>query len=125
MPTSSAKQPVTQRNAAVPWPEPRQAPMPAEGRKPMNARLVLLIAALLPGMGQVLNHQPQRGAMIAFFTLLLGWVTYHLTTPEHSFLGRYAGGIFVHAMAMLDAYRWARVREEHYRRGAVAANTPS
>jgi len=47
-----------------------------------------------------------------FFTLLLGWITYHLTTPENSFLARYAGGLFVYSLSVLDAYKWARVRWE-------------
>jgi hypothetical protein len=78
-------------------------------RHPM---LIGLVAILLPGVGQVLNQQPQRGLTFLFFLLLGGWVSYHLTTPDHSFLGRYAGGIFVYAMSILDAYKWARVRYE-------------
>ena len=77
---------------------------------PYHPYTVLGVAAFFPGMGQVLNGQAERGLMMAFSALLLGWVSYHLTTPEHSFLGRYAGGFFVHAMAAIDAYRTARIR---------------
>lgn len=87
---------------------------PPRGKPPLHPYLVLLIAVLLPGMGQVVNATPQRGLMMAFMMLSLGWVSYHLTTPEHSFLGRYAGGIFIYAIAVLDAYKWARVRWELY-----------
>ena len=48
-----------------------------------------------------------RGLVFVFYIVLLGLITYHLTTPEHSFLGRYAGGLFVYAISFLDAYRWA------------------
>ena len=77
---------------------------------PFHPYQVLGVAVLLPGMGQVLNGQAERGLMMAFSALLLGWVSYHLTTPEHSFIGRYAGGFFVHALAILDAYRYGRIR---------------
>ena len=86
-----------------------------EARGPMPARRVLLLAILLPGMGQVANQTPDRGLMFAFFTLLLGWVTFHLTTPEHSFLGRYAGGICIYLVSVYDAWRIARLREARFR----------
>lgn len=81
-------------------------------KPPLHPYIVLAIAALLPGMGQVVNATPQRGLMMAFMMLTLGWVTWHLTTPEHSLVGRYAGGLFIYAISVLDAYKWARVRWE-------------
>lgn len=84
-------------------------------RRPPHPYLVLLVAALLPGVGQLLNRQTTRALMFLFFTALLGWVSYHLTTPQHSFVGRYAGGFFVYAIAAFDAYKWARVRWAEYR----------
>ena len=45
-----------------------------------------------------------------FFALSLGVVTYHLTTPAHSFIGRHAGGFFIYAIMVMDAYLWARYR---------------
>ncbi|MCG3145934.1 MAG: hypothetical protein HONDAALG_03706 [Gammaproteobacteria bacterium] len=48
--------------------------------------------------------------------VLGGWITYHLTNPEEvSFIGRHAGGLFVYAVSILDAYKWARVRWEEAR----------
>lgn len=75
----------------------------------MRARplAVLGVAIVLPGVGQVLNRMPVRGLVFVFYIVLLGVITYRLTTPEHSFLGRYAGGLFVYAISVLDAYRWA------------------
>jgi hypothetical protein len=49
--------------------------------------------------------------------LLLGTITYQLTTPEHSLLGRFAGGLFVYAISVMDAYRLAAHRE-HLRASA-------
>lgn len=84
-------------------------------RPPLHPYLVLAVALILPGVGQVLNNMPTRAMIMVFFMLTLGVVSYHLTTPEHSFLGRHAGGVFIYAISVLDAYRWARYRWELFR----------
>jgi hypothetical protein len=108
-------------------PRQRTAPPPADaaGYRPLHPYWVLLIAILLPGMGQVVNNNPPRGLMMAFSILALGWVSWHLTTPDQSLIGRYAGGLFVYAVAVLDAYRWARYRWEFFRRKREAAAADS
>lgn len=79
-------------------------------KPPMHPRWVLLIAVLLPGVGQVVNNTPKRGLMFVFFMMSLAWVTLHLAPPQASFVGRYAGGFFIYAISIMDAYRWARYR---------------
>ena len=74
--------------------------------------MVLLVAVLLPGCGHVLMRLPMRGLMFAFYTLLLGVITWNLTTPDISLVGRLAGGLFVYAVSVFDAYTWA-VRRAH------------
>ncbi|MQA03224.1 MAG: hypothetical protein GEV07_11030 [Streptosporangiales bacterium] len=69
--------------------------------------LVLLTAAVLPGVGHVVLGRPYRGLMFVFYILLLGIITVHVADPDRSFLGRYAGGIFVYAISLMDAYRLA------------------
>lgn len=71
---------------------------------------VLAVAIVLPGMGQVLNGQPRRGLLMVFYMLLLGVLTYRLAAPERSLVGHLAGGLFVYALSLLDAYRTARLR---------------
>jgi uncharacterized membrane protein len=66
-------------------------------------------------MGQVLNREPVRGLIFAFFALLLGAFTMVTADPDASWVGRLSGGLFVHAMAMLDAYKRARIRMETLR----------
>jgi hypothetical protein len=88
----------------------------SRGQKPpYHPHLVLGVAIILPGFGQVLNNTPRRGLIMIFFMLVGAWICYNTTTPEHSFLGRYAGGLFIYAMSILDAYRWARYRYEYFR----------
>ncbi|RTL70359.1 MAG: hypothetical protein EKK42_02300 [Pseudonocardiaceae bacterium] len=77
---------------------------------PRRPLLVLAAAIVLPGAGHVLNRTPVRGLMFVFYILLLGVVTYHLTTPDHSMIGRLAGGLFVYAISIMDAYRTAALR---------------
>ncbi len=92
--------------------------MPPRPDRPPSPYLVLAVAILLPGCGHLLVGQQQRGVTFLFFTLLLGAVTWQLTTPEQSLIGRYAGGLFVHVLSLTDAYRLARLRHERWRLGA-------
>lgn len=74
--------------------------------------VVLAVALVLPGMGQVLNREPLRGLTFAFFALLLGAFTLVTAEPGVSWIGKLSGGLFVHALAVLDAYKRARIRTE-------------
>jgi len=81
-------------------------------KAPLRPLLVLLIAVCLPGMGQIANNQATRGLLFAFTTMALGYVTAKYAPPDASLVGRYAGGFFIYAVAIMDAYRWAKVRWE-------------
>jgi len=61
-------------------------------------------------LGHVLCGAPQRGLTLQGFTILMGWITWHLTSPGHSLAGRLAGGLFIYAVSIADAYRIAKVR---------------
>ena len=79
-------------------------------RHPPHPRLVLAAAILFPASGQVLNRQPVRGLIFIFFILLLGGFTLQTAAPDVSIVGKLAGGIFVYAIAIIDAYKTARIR---------------
>lgn len=93
---------------------------PREARPP-HPYLVLAAAIVLPGSGHLLLGLQQRAMTFLFFIIMLGLVTYNLTTPEHSFLGRYAGGLLIYAISLTDAYKLARLRYERWRAGAPQA----
>jgi hypothetical protein len=76
------------------------------------------MAIILPGTGHLLLQRADRALTFLFFIIILGWVSFRLTTPEHNFLGRYAFGLFVYALSIIDAYRLARIRYEVWRHRA-------
>jgi hypothetical protein len=78
--------------------------------KPVNPYVVLFLAILLPGAGHVAIGEARRGLAFALFVLLFSFLTYMTTTPEQSFIGRHAGGLFIWALSIPDAYRRARIR---------------
>lgn len=82
---------------------------------------VLALAAVLPGMGHVAIGRPFRGLMFVFYTLLLGIITVNLADPDRSVLGRYAGGILVYAISVMDAYRLAALDRARARAATPAA----
>jgi hypothetical protein len=86
--------------------------------RPLNPYVVLALAIAMPGAGHVAIGQPQRGFGFALFSLILALLSWHTTTPEHSFIGRSAGGLFVWAVSIPDAYQLARERYERWRSGA-------
>lgn len=79
-------------------------------KPPLSPRIVLAVALILPGVGQVLNRQPLRGLIFVGFAVLLGGFTLKTAAPDVSFIGKLSGGLFVWAMAVLDAYKFARIR---------------
>jgi hypothetical protein len=78
-------------------------------RKPVHPYLVLALAILFPGAGHVALGQPGRALIYIFFIILFAMLSFATTTPEHSFLGRHAGGFFIWALSIPDAYRRARL----------------
>ena len=91
-----------------------EAPTPPL-RKPMHPLAILALAIVLPGAGQVFNREPVRGLIFVFFMLLLGGFTLQTASPEVSIVGKLAGGLFVYAVSIFDAYRKARIKHELWR----------
>jgi hypothetical protein len=96
--------------------EPTAAPQ----RAPLHPYLVMLIAAVAPGSGHWAAGNIQRGVMFAWFMFVLGWVSWRLAGPDVSVIGRLAGGLFIYAISIMDAYKLARLRWERYRAGAAS-----
>ncbi len=84
-------------------------------KAPLNPILVLLIAILLPGMGQVINNTSVKGLVMIAFMVILGLITFNLAEAHISMVGKLAGGIFIYAISVLDAYYWAKYRSETFK----------
>lgn len=83
--------------------------------RPMNPLAILALAIVLPGAGQVFNREPVRGLIFVFFMILLGGFTLQTASPDVSIAGKLAGGLFVYAVSIYDAYKKARIRFELWR----------
>jgi hypothetical protein len=55
------------------------------------------------------------------FMISLAFISWQLTTAQHSIVGRLAGGLFVYALSVPDAYRLARLRWSMYHAQAAVA----
>lgn len=88
----------------------------APAKKPFHPYVVLALSILAPGAGHVAAGQPQRGFGFALFSLILALLTWQITPPDRSFVGRSALGLFVWALSIPDAYRVARMQWELWRR---------
>jgi hypothetical protein len=84
-------------------------------KAPLTPVLVLLIAILLPGMGQVINNTPIKGLVMITFMVILGLITFNLAQVHISMLGKLAGGVFIYAISIMDAYYWAKYRTERFK----------
>lgn len=107
---------------------PRKEPSGGELKKPRPVWFVTLMAFVLPGSGQVFNGAPIRGIVMQFAMLFCAFITYQLTTPQISLIGRLAGGLLVYVFSIVDANgiakrrddAWARIEKEQ----AGGARTP-
>jgi hypothetical protein len=86
-----------------------------EVKPPLASKWVMLIAILLPGMGQVVNNTPLKGLVMVSFMIILGLITFNLAQPNISMVGKLAGGIFIYALSIMDAYYWAKYRWEIFK----------
>ena len=86
-------------------------------KKPRPVWFVTLMAFVLPGSGQWLNGAPARGVIMQFTMVFAGFITYQITTPDISPIGRVAGGLLVYVFSIVDAHgiatrrvkAWARI----------------
>lgn len=96
----------------------KQAETPPKGvvKQPRPVWFVTLMAFVLPGSGQVFNGAPARGVIMQFGMVFGAFVTYMLTTPEISPVGRMAGGLLVYVFSIVDAHGIAKLRVKAWER---------
>jgi hypothetical protein len=97
-------------------PKQKRAAPQSPPRKPYSVRVVTVAAFLLPGSGQMLNGDAVRGIVMQFFMLLLAFITYQLSGPDISFIGRISGGLLVYVFSVVDANNVAKRRNRAWER---------
>jgi len=85
-------------------------------KKPRSVRFVTLMAFVLPGSGQVFNGAPARGVIMQFGMVFGAYISYQLTTPDTSPLGRMSFGLLVYVFSVVDANGIARRRVKGWER---------
>jgi hypothetical protein len=85
-------------------------------KKPRSVRFVTVMAFVLPGSGQVFNGAPYRGVIMQFGMVFGAFITYMLTTPDISPIGRMSGGLLVYVFSIVDANGIAKLRVKAWER---------
>lgn len=75
------------------------------GGLPLPPVVVLIAAFLVPGSGHVLLGRSLRGLVYLFWMIIMGYLTWQLSNPGISFIGRISGGLAVWVLSMLEVYR--------------------
>ncbi len=82
--------------------------LPAGGRLP--AWVPVVAAIVIPGSGYVLLGVPSRGLQMLFFMGFLGFITFTLTDANISPVGRFAGGLAVWALSVVEISRLVKAK---------------
>lgn len=64
--------------------------------------VIILSAIIIPGSGYVLTGRPYRALIFLFFMCFLGFITFHLSGPHISPIGRFSGGLAVWALSVIE-----------------------
>lgn len=67
--------------------------------------LPLLSTILIPGSGYVFLGRPMRGLVMLFWMIIFGYLTFMISSPEISFIGRISGGLAVWMLSVIEVYR--------------------
>ena len=67
--------------------------------------LIIFSSILIPGSGHVFLKKPKRGLMLVLWMFALGYITFHITNDSISYVGRYAGGVMVYLLSVMEVIR--------------------
>ncbi len=65
------------------------------------------LTMIIPGSGYVMLNKPTRGLFMNLWMFAFGYITYRLTSPDISFIGRLAGGFAIWTISVVEVYRLA------------------
>ena len=67
--------------------------------------LPLLSTIFIPGSGYVFLGRPMRGLVMLFWMIIFGYLTFHYSSPDISFVGRISGGMAVWFLSVVEVYK--------------------
>ena len=79
-----------------------------EMQKKLPNCVILLFSILIPGMGHLLLGRQVRGLIFVFWIIIFAYITFQLSTPDISAVGRFSGGIAVWLISVLEVYKILR-----------------
>ena len=79
--------------------------MPEMPKLKLPKWLIILASVIIPSSGHVLMGRPMRALIFLFFMGLGGLITFNLSGPNISPIGRFSGGIAIWAVSVVEVYR--------------------
>ncbi|WP_459930137.1 hypothetical protein [Desulfosporosinus burensis] len=80
----------------------------------MPYQIPIIAAMIIPGSGYLFLSRPMRGLVMLFWMCIFGYITFKLTSPDISVIGRYSGGIAVWVISVLEVYHIIRKERISY-----------
>ncbi len=67
--------------------------------------VIIVSSMIIPGSGHVLLGKYTRGMLMVVWMFFFGFITYNITGPDISFIGKISGGILVWVLSVLEVYK--------------------
>ena len=80
--------------------------------------LILLSALVVPGSAHVFLGRQNRGLVMLFWMVILGFMTFRFAPPQAGFIGQISGGAAVWALSVVDAFQIIKANNSNSQGGS-------
>jgi len=70
--------------------------------------IILFSSIVIPCSGYVVMQRHNRGLIMLMWIFAMGYITYHLTSPEAPFLYRFSGGFAVWFFSVIEVISYVK-----------------
>jgi hypothetical protein len=67
--------------------------------------MLIIFSMIIPCSGYVVTGKPTRGLLMLMWIFVFGYITFHLTDNNMSFLVRLSGGFVVWCISITEIYK--------------------